>query len=375
MATLRRTLFSAIGSLLLAMCVSHCSDPAPIRLGFVGGLSGSVSDLGGSARNGMLLAIEETNAQGGIHGRVIEVIIKDDKQDRTRVRKAVKELVKQKVEAIIGPVTSEMAMASVDLANAAKILMMGVTVTSSELSGKDDFFLRILSATSVHTAATAEHILRQLKIDNFSAIIDLKNASYSKSWINEFSRHFKSMGGRENNIFGFDTSSHEQFPEIAKNVLADRPGIILLVTNAVDSALLAKLIRTENPEAILGTSEWAGTERLVELGGIHVEQAIVPQFIDRASKEPAYLSFREKFVARFSQEPGFPGLVAYNATNVVLTGLKAKSSSKSLRDTLLETGTFSAIQGPVVFDEFGDGSTRSYITQIENGRFSLRNEP
>src|SRR3990167_6575494 len=89
----KRALYRVVCVIVLALCASDCSDPVPIRLGFVGGLSGSGSDIGGSARNGALLAIEETNAQGGIQGRPLEILIKDDRQDKAIIRNAVKELI------------------------------------------------------------------------------------------------------------------------------------------------------------------------------------------------------------------------------------------------------------------------------------------
>lgn len=371
----KRALSRVVCVIVLALCASDCSDPVPIRLGFVGGLSGSGSDIGGSARNGALLAIEEINAQGGIQGRPLEILIKDDRQDKAAARNAVKELIDARVEAIIGPTTSEMAIASVDLANKAKVLMISATVTTSDLSEKDDFFMRGLSATSRPSAITAEYIYHQRKIDNFSAIIDQSNIAYSQSWIDGFSRHFRTLGGQENNIYRFHSGTYDKLPELARQIVQTRPGIILLVTNAVDAALLAKLLRSEAPDITLAMAEWAATQRLIELGGVHVENTIIPQYFDRESTEPAYQSFRQRFMARFSHEPDLPGLTAYNVTQAVLTSLKTRPAARTLRDELLATGTFNGIQGPLVFDEFGDAQSRTYITEIQNGRFTLRKGP
>jgi branched-chain amino acid transport system substrate-binding protein len=371
----KRALYRVVCVIVLALCASDCSDPVPIRLGFVGGISGTGSDLGSDARNGVLLAIEEANAEGGIQGRPLEILTKDDQQDKALVRNAVKELIDAKVEAIIGPTTSEMAMASVDIVNQAKVLMMGVTVTTSALSEKDDFFMRGLSASSIHSTVTAEYIFHQRKIDNFSAIIDQANSAYSQSWINDFSRHFSTQGGRENNIYHFYSGTYDTLPELARQIVQTQPGIVLLVTNAVDAALLAKLLRSEAPNLPLAMAEWAGTRRLIELGGSHVENTIIPQYFDRESSDPAYQSFRQRFMARFNHEPDFPGLTAYNVTQAVLTGLKTRSPQRPLRDELIATGTFNGIQGLLVFDEFGDAKSRTFITEIQNGRFTLRQSP
>lgn len=358
--------------ILLALGTTHCSDSTPIRLGFVGGLSGIGSDFGVSARNGALLAIEETNAQGGIQGHPVEMIVKDDKHDKTLVREVVKELIGENVEAIIGPTACDMGIASVELANTAKVLMMGVTVTTSDLSQKDDFFMRGLSATSHHALAMAEYIYHVRKIDNFSAIIDETNSAYSVSWINDFSRHFKRLGGRKIDIHRFDSGTYDTLPVLARQIAQTQPGIVVLVTNPVDAALLAKLLRTEVPTMALALSEWAATERLVELGGSYVEQAIVSHHYEPDSQHPAYLSFRQRYIQRFNQEPDFPGISAYNVTMAVLAGLKTRETTRSLRDELLATGTFNGLQGPLTFDAYGDTHNRGIVTEVVNGRFVLR---
>ncbi|HKI49124.1 MAG TPA: ABC transporter substrate-binding protein, partial [Desulfobacteria bacterium] len=58
--------------LILAILVSAAigceKKENPIKVGFVGGLTGRLSDLGTAGRNGVILAVEEINGKGGIHG-------------------------------------------------------------------------------------------------------------------------------------------------------------------------------------------------------------------------------------------------------------------------------------------------------------------
>ncbi len=58
--------------LLAAWLLAACSDPQPVRIGFIGGTSGRAADLGIDSRNGVLLAVEQRNAAGGIGGRAVE---------------------------------------------------------------------------------------------------------------------------------------------------------------------------------------------------------------------------------------------------------------------------------------------------------------
>lgn len=368
-----------IGRLLLAalivMCTSACSDDRPIKVGFLGGLSGPVSDLGGPSRNAMLLAIEDQNRLGGIHGRQIEALIRDDKQDPAVAQRQVAELLKEEVDVIIGPITSVIATAVVEQVNEAKTLMMGVTVTTDALSGRDDYFVRCLAATETHATAMARFITDELGYQRYTAVIDTGNDSYTRNWISHFREYVEQQGGEELALYEYHSGHHQAMVDIAEQLLPDPGDITILVTNALDAAILAKLLRTQRPGIRLGMAEWAGTERLLELGGRYVEGAIVPQYFDRASTHQAYLNFRDRYIDRFSHAPGFPSIIAYDATNVVLTALEVNPDPKALKQTILNLRDFKGLHGPIRIDDYGDGIGSTVITQIRHGRFHVQDAP
>ena len=93
---------------LLAMGSAFLSGQAtaadPIKIGFTGPLSGSLSLLGQGVRDGLETYIQLINAQGGVNGRKIELIAEDDAYDPTRTIAAAKKLAEQdKVVALVSP--------------------------------------------------------------------------------------------------------------------------------------------------------------------------------------------------------------------------------------------------------------------------------
>ena len=77
-----------LGTLLLAAC----GEPEPVRIGFLGGLSDRNTDVGDAGRNGVILAVEQWNREGGIQGRPIELIARDDAQKAETAARAAAEL-------------------------------------------------------------------------------------------------------------------------------------------------------------------------------------------------------------------------------------------------------------------------------------------
>ena len=148
------------------MLLTISCSPKPVTLGFVDGLSGAASDLGVSSRDGALLAVEQRNAHGGVKGRKIKLIVKDDQHDPSVAKNVVQELLDAGVEAIIGHGTSNTAMATVPLVTKAKVLMMSHTVTTKKLSVAGDYFFRVVSATdkfAIKNAKFRRHVLKRKK--------------------------------------------------------------------------------------------------------------------------------------------------------------------------------------------------------------------
>jgi branched-chain amino acid transport system substrate-binding protein len=92
-------------------------------VGFIGGLSDRGSDVGEGGRNGLMLAIEQRNAAGGILGRPIELLVQDDGQNSVQAMEAARALVDANVDVVVGPFTSAMTAAVLPQMNQARVVM------------------------------------------------------------------------------------------------------------------------------------------------------------------------------------------------------------------------------------------------------------
>ena len=119
-------------------------------------LSGWSPELGIDGLHGARLAVELRNKAGGIKGRQIQLIEADDQQDTETARLSITRLIEHKVTAIVGPMTSAMALATAPLANQAQLLMISPTATSNDLSGKDDYFFRVVPAKRQYVKTSAD---------------------------------------------------------------------------------------------------------------------------------------------------------------------------------------------------------------------------
>jgi len=348
--------FTCLGMMIgviLCVVLSGCSPSEPIRVGFVGGTSGRAADLGVAGRDSVQLAIEERNQGGGISGRRLQLIVKDDEQDPEVAKRVVQELINEGVAAIIGPMTSAMGAAVAPIADQAKILLVSPTVTTEELSGKDDHFFRVSSTTREFARRTALYQLKTNRMRRVAAVYDLGNRAFSENWLKNFTEAF-AQGGQVVLTLGFQVGNDTTFLSIAQELLADDVDGVLIIANSMDSALLCQQIRKLDARIPIVLSDWGGTERLLELGGKAVEGVNVVQTFDRNSSAPRYQAFRQTYLERFHREPGFPGVYSYDATTVVLDALSQRQGEQSLKETVLAVRTFEGLQSSFSFDDYGD---------------------
>ena len=85
---------------------------------------------------------------GGIKGRKIELIVRDDGQNAEQAKRAARELIDLRPEVVIGPVTSSMAAVVVPMMNEAQLTLISPTVMSPDFHGKDDRFFRVNRTTT-----------------------------------------------------------------------------------------------------------------------------------------------------------------------------------------------------------------------------------
>lgn len=359
----------SLSLVVVLVLLSACGEKEPIRIGFIGGLSGRFADLGTPGRNGALLAVELRNQQGGIGGRKIELLVRDDQQDSEVAKKDVDYLLAHHVKAIIGPMTSSIAVAVVPRMNEARVLMMGATVTTVSLAGRDDYFYRVVGTTATYASHAARYHYERLGLRRAALALDVANRDYSESWVNEYAKAFESLGGKVVAKVSFDSRADKNYLGIAGTLRDAKPGIVALACSSVDGALIAQNLRKLDKTIRLAGSGWTATERLIELGGQAVEGMLLEQYFDRFDESPRYMAFHRAFVDRFGQEPGFAGTTAYDAAVAVLAALEKDPSARDLRRTLAEMKRFQGVQGEIVFDEFGDASRDTYLNEVSHGQF------
>ncbi|VBB05418.1 Hypothetical protein LUCI_0627 [Lucifera butyrica] len=345
------------------------TSPRPIQIGFAGSLTGRISDLSIDSRDGVMLAVEETNRAGGIHGRPVKLIVKDDHNNAHEAIRVDRELISQGVSAIIGHVTSSMTVAALPQINAARMLLISPTATNPRISGLDDYFIRVIPDLADTASLQADYARRKLHLRRIAILYDMSNAEYAMQWTTYFKFRFEKLGGRVIDIDRFHTNREADFWDTIQAMLAGHPDGVLIVAGAVDSALFSQQVRMQNDHIPILSSGWAMTPDFINHGGPAAEGVVFAHPADLESRSSNYLKFKQAFYKRFGRLPGYAAAYGYEAVRVLFRGLAAGRRPEEIKQAIINHRVFDGLWGHFVIDENGDTINESNIITVQNGKF------
>ncbi len=363
--------------MLLLLLASGCTARRPILVGFVGEITGHSADLGVQGRNGVLLAVEQINARGGIAGHPIELLIRDNRGTSEGTRAAVREMIDAGVVAIIGPMTSTQSEVAIPLAGEAGMVLISPTAASPDLSGRDDCFLRLNQPSSAEARLLARRIYQQLGLASMAIIYDVDNLSYTHTFWTVFSDAYRSQGGRITDVVGFSSTASPDFVPLLAGLRVQNPEGLLIIASALDTALIAQRARIIKWTLPIFGSYWAYTETLLQNGGRAVEGIEIVVGFDMDSRSPAYLDFRARYQERLGTIPTFAAAHSYETMSVLAVALEkvgnggawSRARREQLRQVLLETRDFPGLTGLISLDEYGDTTRTQFLVTVRDGQF------
>jgi branched-chain amino acid transport system substrate-binding protein len=153
----------------------------PIRIGVSGPFTGGSAPMGTSMRDGVKLAVAEINAKGGVLGRKIEVVERDDEAKNERGVQIAQELInKEKVVATVGYINTGVALASQRFYQQAKIPVMnnvatGSVVTKQFADQPQNYVFRNSANDTIQSSMIVQEAIDRRKFKKVAILADSTN--------------------------------------------------------------------------------------------------------------------------------------------------------------------------------------------------------
>ncbi len=360
-------------SAILVIFLIGCGTPEPIKIGMVAGISGRRSQLGVSARNAIIMAVDQVNKDGGINGRHVELIVKDNKNDITECKKAVQELIDAGVIAVIGPVLSKMIKATLDTSKNKGVLVISPTVSTTALENVDDNFIRLMPVASREAEKMASIVIDDGP-KKLAVIYDATNRAYSLPIFKTFSEKITQHGGLITYANDMTEKTDHLFTRMAQDIITSGAQGVFFIASGIDAAFLCQQIRKRNSDIRFYASHWVKSGNIIEQGGKSVEGMVLVTPFEREKKSQGYLAFSNAHEQMFKIKPNFVAKYAFETAQVLFEGIRSsnKITAGQIKNAILKKKHFEGLEEPFTINEFGDAIRSNTVLVIKDGRFMRR---
>lgn len=173
---------------------AFADDKEPIQLGTILILSGEGASWGTASANGVSMAVDKINSEGGILGRSLKVVPQDDQGDAKKSITAFRQLTDvYGIKFIIGPTWSNLGLPLIDMAEHAKTIMISPSLGVAKFNESSKFLFNTWPHDSILSEKLAEYVFK--KGHRNVALVGAQHV-----WVQEqtsaFKVRFEKLGGK-----------------------------------------------------------------------------------------------------------------------------------------------------------------------------------
>ena len=316
-----------------------------ITFGQAAVLEGPASALGQGMRAGIQAAFDEVNARGGVHGRKLKLVSRDDGYEPDRAIAETKKLIDEdKVFALIGPVGTPTSAAAQPIATAAHVPFIGPFTGAGFLRNpKLDNVINVRASYGAETEAWIKHLTEDLKVKNIA--IFYQDDAFGRAGLDGVKA---AMGKRGLELAG--EATFERNTVAVKTALLAlkrvEPQAVVMVGPYKPCAEFIKLARKSNFNPVFVNISFVGASALAQELGPDGEGVIVSQVVpfpwDTSVKAVAEYQAAIKALDR-KADPDFVSLEGYLAGRLAIEALSNAGSSPTriaMIEIIKKIGTF-----------------------------------
>ena len=344
-----------------------------IKIGGLAPLTGDVSVYGVAVDNGVKMAVEEINADGGVLGKQIEYIVYDEKGDATEAVNAYNKLVQSdNVVAIVGDVTSKPTLAVAQQAAKDKIPLITASGTAENITQAGENIFRACFIDPFQGELMASYASKKLEKKTAAIIYNISD-DYSKGLYEAFEAAAGDLGIEVVQVEGYGKGTVD-FKAQLTNIKSKNPDVIFLPVYYQDVALIAVQAKELGIEAqFLGADGWDGVIGQVDESNMDaVNGAYFCSQYSAQSDDPNLQAFLSKYKETYGMDASQFAVLGYDAMKMLAQAISEAGSTDSAAITsAMAAIDFTGLTGHMTFDENRNPVKSAAITQIDNGEYKF----
>jgi branched-chain amino acid transport system substrate-binding protein len=360
---------------ILLIFVGSCQKKDEIvhwlKVGSVFPMTGTNSVVGKTAKNAADLFISRINGRGGIKvdGKkyLIRLILMDSESNPKKIPKIMNRLIqKEKIDFIIGPVTTSTSIPAALIAENNKKLMFSIWSTNPETTKGKKYVFRMATDDTFQAKVLSKYLIDTLKGKTVSSLYN-EDKKYSIYLKEVFEKEFKSKGGKVISSIGYQGNKNELYYASLKSVAKGQPEYIFLPNfeNHVPSQVLA-LRQIGFKGGFLGGDTWdsiSGMDANI-MDGNYFSAHFTPRMGTFYSRK-----FTKRYRREYKELPNDVAGLTYDAFNLLINAIVAKQSFNvdDVINFVLSLKNFEGVTGTKDYFNSNTPKTDMKIMKFEHG--------
>lgn len=354
------------------------SATGDILVGEYGSLTGPQATFGTSTHQGIMLAVDEINAAGGVNGRKIKIITEDDQSKQEEAANAVSKLISSNgVIAMLGEVASSASIAAAPICQNSKIPMITPSSTNEAVTKKGDYIFRVCFTDNYqgeNQAIFANQWCEENKKPKNVAILTDVKSDYSQGLTKVFTDKFQSLGGKVVIVQSY-ANGDSDFRSQLTAIKATTPSLLFVPGYYTDIGQIA-IQRADLGMNVpmLGGDGWE-SPKLIEIGGKALEGCFYTNHYFADDPTPIVHDFVEKYKARWGAKPDALAALGYDAAKVLAQALGSTGGKggAALRDAIGQVKGFNGVTGTInIGPDRNAVGKKLVIEEIKGGQLTLK---
>lgn len=351
-------------SLTLAACQTTGGGTGPIKIGYLGPLTGDAASYGVDTLNGAKMKAEEINAAGGIKGRMIELVAEDGKCAGAEAANAAQKLVNvDKVIAIVGGQCSGETLAAAPIAEAGKVVMVSPISSSPDVTTAGEYIFRDYPSDALKTKVMAKYLADE-------GITKVAVISENTDFATAFRDSLK--GSLPAGTLVFDEvvePGTKDFRTLMTRLKS--ANFEMFFPNAQSDAVLGAMVQQMRDAGMtqqMITHDVGDSLTLLDLA----KDAVEGMYVINVPTAGLGTEFETSFTAKYGKPQANIAFAAhaYDALGVIAKAVEAGATDgTTMRDWLSSMAEYSGVVGAFHFDENGDVVGIPYgLKQFDKGK-------
>ncbi|NOR23528.1 MAG: ABC transporter substrate-binding protein [Desulforhopalus sp.] len=325
-----------------------------IKFGVAGPHSGDLASYGLPTVNAAKLVIDKVNANGGINGKMVEMLVEDDVCKPEISTNTATKLVSDGVEVVLGHICSGATIAAMPIYKDSGILVMSPSATSDELTLSGDYpnFFRTIAPNAAQSPAMVDFAINKLGLNKIAIIHD--KGDYGKPLAEGAKKYVETSGKGEVVLFEGITPGAMDYSAIVQKIKKSGADVVVFGGYHPEASKIITIMKKKRLKTKFVSDDGVKDDTFIKVAGKAAEGVYAAGPQDN-STNPMAAQAKEEHKAAFASDPGafFEG--AYAATIVMLNAIE-KADSTKLEDLkkVLQTEKVATPIGEINFDENGD---------------------